>query len=106
MAFASRDWDRHPPTGIGTGCEEPGTDRVIRPRLYRALKPSGWLFAAAFRVPDDRRMAVLNDLRTTVSGGRAWNTDELAAMTDKPGLVSVGDIAAGSPLHLWAARRP
>lgn len=74
--------------------------------LYRALKPSGWLFAAAFRVPDDRRMAVLNDLRTTVSGGRAWNTDELADITDKPGLVSVGDIAAGSPLHLWAARRP
>ena len=73
--------------------------------LCCALKPGGWLFAAAFRVPDDRRMAVLNDLRTTVSGGRAWNADELAAMTKKAGLVPVEDIAAGSPLHLWAARR-
>jgi len=73
--------------------------------LHRALKPGGWFFAAAFRVPDDRKMAVLNDLRTTVSGGRAWNADELAAMTDRAGLVSVGDVAEGSPLHLWAARR-
>ncbi len=73
--------------------------------LQQALKPGGWLFAAAYRVPEDRKLAALNDLRTTISGGRAWSDKELATMAENAGLVSVGDIAAGSPLHLWASRR-
>ena len=79
-------------------------DQTFR-NLHRALKPGGWLFAAAYRVPEDRKLAALNDLRTTISGGRAWSDGELAEMAEKAGLVSVGDIAAGSPLHLWASRR-
>ncbi len=73
--------------------------------LHRALKPGGWLFAASYRVPEDRKLAVLNELRTTVSGGRAWSDKELAAMAENAGLISVGDVALGSPLHLWASRR-
>lgn len=79
-------------------------DQTFR-NLHRALKPGGWLFAAAYRVPEDHKLAALNDLRTTISGGRAWSDKELAAMAENAGLVSVGDIAVGSPLHLWASRR-
>lgn len=73
--------------------------------LHRALKPGGWLFAASYRVPDDSKLAALNDLRTTLSGGRAWNAQELDALAKSAGLESIGDIAKDSPLHLWAARR-
>jgi SAM-dependent methyltransferase len=73
--------------------------------LYRALKPGGWLFAAAYRVPDDSKLAALNDLRTTLSGGRAWSAQELGTLARTAGLQSIGDIAAESPLHLWASRR-
>ena len=41
-------------------------------RLFRAMKPGGWLFAAGYRVPEDDRLAALNELRTTLSGGRVW----------------------------------
>jgi hypothetical protein len=55
--------------------------------------------------PIIRRVAALNDLRTTLSGGRAWSVRELEGLTNKTGLNSVGEIAACSPLHLWAARK-
>jgi len=73
--------------------------------LRRALKPGGWLFAAAYRVPEDTKLAVLNDLRTTLSGGRAWTDIELEAIANDANLTSIGDIATGSPLHVWASRR-
>ena len=73
--------------------------------LRRALKPGGWLFAAAYRAPDDAKLAALNDLRTTLSGGRAWDAQELSTLAATAGLESIGDIGTGSPLHLWAARR-
>jgi SAM-dependent methyltransferase len=73
--------------------------------LHRALKPGGWLFAAAYRVPDDSKLAALNDLRTTLSGGRAWSAQELCSLAESAGLQSIGDIATDSPLHLWASKR-
>ncbi len=74
--------------------------------LYRALKPSGWLFTASYRVPEDSLQAALNDLKTTLSGGRAWTVEELDTLTSAAGLEGCGDIGTGSPIHLWAARRP
>ena len=73
--------------------------------LRRSLRPGGWLFSAAYRVPEDSKLAALNDLRTTLSGGRAWSAEELDQMAEQAGLRSVGDIAPDSPLHLWASRR-
>ncbi|WP_108663698.1 SAM-dependent methyltransferase [Acuticoccus kandeliae] len=79
-------------------------DETFR-NLRRALRPGGWVFAAAYRVPDDSRMAALNSLKTGLSGGRAWSVPELSRLAETAGLSSIGDIGVGSPLHLWGARR-
>jgi len=72
--------------------------------VRHALKPGGWLFAAAYRIPDDPRQATLNDLKTTLSGGRVWEVAELCEIIGKVGFDRAKDIGGGSPLHLIAAR--
>ena len=73
--------------------------------LGRALKSDGWLFAAAYRIPDDPQQATLNDLKTTLSGGRVWDMTELAQTIKSGGFDEPEDIGYGSPLHLLVARR-
>ena len=83
-------------------------EEILAEGLYAlrlALKPGGWLFVAAYRIPEDPKLAVLNDLRTTLSGGRVWEIAELEGLVRSVGLDVLGDIGTNSPLHLLAARR-
>jgi SAM-dependent methyltransferase len=72
--------------------------------VRRSLKSDGWLFAAAYRIPEDPRQAALNDLKTTLSGGRVWQVPELIQVLESAGFTQMKDIGEGSPLHLIAAR--
>lgn len=74
-------------------------------RLFRALRPNGWLFAAGYRVPEDELLAALNDLKTALSGGRVWAMDELVSLVSGAGFTPLEDVGTGSALHLLAARR-
>jgi SAM-dependent methyltransferase len=78
------------------------------PALLRAVEPGGWLFFASFRVPDEPLMRALNDLQTTLFGGRVWAEDEATELLSRHGFDVVEDIGVGTgaPLNLFAAQRP
>jgi 2-polyprenyl-3-methyl-5-hydroxy-6-metoxy-1,4-benzoquinol methylase len=75
------------------------------PALYRAIELGGWLFVAGFRAPDEPLMRALNDLQTTLFGGRVWEEGEATALISHHGFQVVEDIGSGTPINLFAARK-
>jgi ubiquinone/menaquinone biosynthesis C-methylase UbiE len=75
------------------------------PVLFRAIEPGGWLFVAGFRPPEEPLMRALNDLQTTLFGGRVWEEDEATALISHHGFQVVEDIGCDTPINLFAAQK-
>jgi 2-polyprenyl-3-methyl-5-hydroxy-6-metoxy-1,4-benzoquinol methylase len=75
------------------------------PVLHRAIEPDGWLFVATFRIPQTPLARALNDLQTTLWGGKVWTEDGAANLLSRHGFELVEDIGVDTRLNLFAARK-
>ena len=80
--------------------------RDVLATLSDAVRSQGWLFVTAFRIPADPLAQALNDLQTTLWGGRVWAEDEAIKMLVDSGFEFIEDIGRGTGIHLHAARKP
>ena len=76
------------------------------PLLFRSLVPGGWVFVASFKVPVEPLAKALNDLRTTLWGGKVWTEQDAISLMSHCGFEAIEDFGADTSLHLFAAQKP
>ena len=78
---------------------------VALERLYRGLKPGGWLIVGVYPPPPDELGQVLTKLRIVRSGGHPWTTDEVEEQLRALGFGSVESFSPTPPVLFVLGRR-
>jgi precorrin-6B methylase 2 len=82
--------------------------QTLIPRLYRALRPGGWLLFAIICSSDNTLAAAVARLRTAMFGGFVTTSETIGLLLSRHGFADVRSLlpSAGSPGAVVAARRP
>jgi predicted O-methyltransferase YrrM len=80
-------------------------DAAIR-RVLAALKPGGWLLAAAVARPGHDQAAALSRLKSLLWGGNARDRDVLVPLLRESGFAPVIRAPGGDVIRMVCARRP
>jgi len=76
------------------------------PRVYRAVRPGGWIITSAVSRTGDDLAAAVSRLQNVVLSGRARVADEIVALLDAAGFVDIAVLESLGAVSPIVARRP